>query len=246
VHLSLHEQERLMIYLAGEVAEKRLKRRRKSLERRENGEDVPEAVALNYPEAVAYLSAHVLEGARNGKTVTELMNSGTRLLTHTDVMPGVPEMIEHVQVEATFPDGTKLVTITDPIALQDEEHIVPGEIAPPEDADEIPVNATLTPVPVTVLNTGDRPVQVGSHYHFFEANPALEIRPRKASPSDAEPPVDRDTAYGMRLNIPAGTSRRFEPSKAEEVTLVPIEGERIIRGLRGEVKGKLKDRGATR
>ncbi|TDL81171.1 urease subunit gamma [Palleronia sediminis] len=97
--LSMHEQERLMVYTAGKLA----------LERRARG------LKLNLPEATALLTSYLLEGARDGETVTDLMKSGRNVLTRDDVMEGVPEMIARIQVEATFPDGTKLVTVTDPI-----------------------------------------------------------------------------------------------------------------------------------
>jgi urease subunit gamma len=100
MRLSQHEQERLLITLAADVAERRRAR----------------GVTLNYPEAVAILTSFVLEGARDGRTVAELMTSGRSVLTRADVMDGVPEMLDSVQVEATFPDGTKLVTIHGPIA----------------------------------------------------------------------------------------------------------------------------------
>lgn len=93
------EKDKLLIFTAGLVAERRKAR----------------GLKLNYPEAVAYISAAILEGARDGKTVAELMSEGTTLLTRDDVMEGVPEMIPEVQVEATFPDGTKLVTVHNPI-----------------------------------------------------------------------------------------------------------------------------------
>jgi urease subunit gamma len=100
MHLTPHEQERLMVSLAAMVAR----------DRRERG------VVLNHPEAVAILSAFVLEGAREGRSVADLMDAGRRVLTRADVMAGVAEMIPEVQVEATFPDGTKLVTLHEPIA----------------------------------------------------------------------------------------------------------------------------------
>jgi len=100
VLLSPHEQERLMLHVAADLAQKR----------RERG------LKLNYPEAVATISAWVLEGARDGRSVAELMTDGQSVLTRDDVMDGVPEMIASVQVEATFPDGTKLVTVHRPIA----------------------------------------------------------------------------------------------------------------------------------
>lgn len=99
MQISAHEQERLLISLAAIVAR----------DRKERG------VVLNYPESVAILSSFVLEGARDGRTVAELMQAGREVLTRSDVMDGIPEMLHEVQVEATFPDGTKLVTIHQPI-----------------------------------------------------------------------------------------------------------------------------------
>ncbi len=100
MRLTEYEQERLLITLAADVAQRR----------RDRG------LRLNYPEAVAIITSFVLEGARDGRTVAELMSSGRSVLTRDDVLPGVPEMIDSVQVEATFPDGTKLVTVHGPIA----------------------------------------------------------------------------------------------------------------------------------
>ncbi|MEK9653301.1 MAG: urease subunit gamma [Betaproteobacteria bacterium] len=98
--LSPREKDKLLIFTASLLAERRMAK----------------GLKLNYPEAVAYISAAIMEGAREGKTVSELMNFGTTLLKRTDVMDGVPEMIPEIQVEATFPDGTKLVTVHEPIA----------------------------------------------------------------------------------------------------------------------------------
>jgi urease subunit gamma len=99
MRLSPREQDKLMIYVAAQLASDRKKR----------------GLKLNHPEAVAYLTAAVLEGIRDGRTVAELMTYGTQLLSRKDVMPGVPEMIREFQVEGTFPDGTKLVTVHNPI-----------------------------------------------------------------------------------------------------------------------------------
>lgn len=99
MHLAPREQEKLMIFLAAELARKRQAR----------------GLKLNYPEAVAILSFEILEAARDGKSVAEIMTYGTTILTKADVMTGIAEMIHEVQVEATFPDGTKLVTVHDPI-----------------------------------------------------------------------------------------------------------------------------------
>jgi urease subunit gamma len=99
MELTPRERDKLLIFTAGLVAERRLAR----------------GLKLNYPEAVAYLSAAILEGARDGRTVAQLMSHGATLLSRAQVMDGVPEMIPEIQVEATFPDGTKLVTVHHPI-----------------------------------------------------------------------------------------------------------------------------------
>jgi urease subunit gamma len=99
MHLTPREQEKLLLFVAAELARKRQAR----------------GLKLNYPEAVAIISAELLEGARDGRSVADLMTWGATLLTRDDVMDGVAEMIHDVQVEATFPDGTKLVTVHDPI-----------------------------------------------------------------------------------------------------------------------------------
>jgi urease subunit beta len=101
--------------------------------------------------------------------------------------------------------------------------VIPGEIIP--GAGDVEINVGRPVLTLAVTNTGDRPVQVGSHYHFAEANPALDF--------------DRAAARGHRLAVPAGTSVRFEPGVPREVDLVPLAGNRIVRGLRGEVGGEL-------
>jgi len=99
MHLSPKETEKLLLFLAGELAEKRLAR----------------GLKLNYPEAIALISSRLQEAARDGKSVAQLMHYGTTILTRSDVMEGIPEMVQEIQIEATFPDGTKLVTVHDPI-----------------------------------------------------------------------------------------------------------------------------------
>jgi len=99
MHLTPREQEKLLLYTAGELARKRRAR----------------GLKLNHPEAVALIASELLEAARDGRSVADLMDAGTKLLTRDDVMEGVPEMIHDVQIEATFPDGTKLVTVHRPI-----------------------------------------------------------------------------------------------------------------------------------
>ena len=130
-------------------------------------------------------------------------------------MDGVPEMLPEVQVEATFPDGTKLVTLHD--ADPDDRRCASVSRRDPAGAgdDPIEINAGRPVLPLRVENTGDRPVQVGSHYHFAEANPALAVRPRGGPRSPAR--------------RPAGTAVRFEPGIVAEVDLVPFAGARVIR-----------------
>ena len=125
------------------------------------------------PETVALITDFVVEGARDGRTVAELMEGGAHVVAASQVMDGVAAMIHDVQVEATFPDGTKLVTVHIPVR-EARRHAGPGEVLPlPGD---LVLNEGRDTLTVTVANTGDRPIQVGSHYHFFETNPALQLR----------------------------------------------------------------------
>lgn len=201
------EQDKLMLHYAGLLAK----------DRKERG------LKLNYPEAVAYISMEVMERAREGMSAAELMNYGTKLLTADDVMDGVPEMIHEIQIESTMPDGTKLVTVHDPI--KGNGRLVPGEFL--IDDGDITLNEGTESVELTVANTGDRPIQAGSHFHFFELNKALDF--------------DRKAAYGMRLDIPSGTAVRFEPGEKKTVRLIPIGGDRVGYGLNGLVNGKMDD-----
>jgi urease subunit gamma/beta len=205
MELTPREKDKLLLFTAALVAERRKAR----------------GLKLNYPEAVAFISAAILEGARDGRTVAELMSEGTRLLGADDVMDGVAELITEVQVEATFPDGTKLVTVHQPIPVHTPLGI--GAVTTADGAIEINVGRATQRV--TVANTGDRPIQVGSHYHFFEVNPALEF--------------DRAAARGFRLDIAAGTAVRFEPGQTRTVDLVAYDGARVVQGFRGEVMGPL-------
>ena len=208
MELSPQEKDKLLLFTAALLAERRKAR----------------GLKLNYPEAVAYISAQVLEGARDGRTVAELMAHGTTLLGADDVMDGVAEMIPEVQVEATFPDGTKLVTIHNPIPAKGA--VVPGELLV-DSGDDIVLNEGRATVTVQVSNTGDRPIQVGSHYHFYEVNPALSF--------------DREKTRGYRLNIAAGTAVRFEPGQTRTVELCEYSGSRRVFGFRGEVMGVLDE-----
>ena len=213
MHLSPRELDKLALHAAGFLAQKRLAR----------------GLRLNYPEAVALISTQLLEFIRDGRRVAELMDLGRRILGRAQVLPGVPEMIAEVQVEGTFPDGTKLVTVHHPIALAQgdlalalhgsflpapnafpdaKEEATPGELQVADG--EVDLNAGRPAIELKVTNRGDRPIQVGSHYPFAETNRALDF--------------DRGRAQGMRLDIPAGTAVRFEPGEAKTIHLVPYAG----------------------
>ena len=207
------ELERLTIYTAAAIARRR----------RDKG------LKLNHPEAVAIIADEILEGAREGRSVADLISFGSTILTTDDVMPGVPDMLTLLQVEGCFPDGTKLVSVHDPIrpsgsdgASQPEaaEHR-PGEIIAADG--DIELNRGRRRQELQATNTGDRPIQVGSHYHFFEANRALEF--------------DRALAFGMHLDIPAGTAVRFEPGETKQVALVAFGGTGEVFGLNALTNG---------
>ena len=206
MNLTPREKDKLLVAMAAVVARRRLER----------------GVKLNHPEAVAIITDFVVEGARDGRSVAELMEAGAHVITADQVMDGIAAMIHDIQVEATFPDGTKLVTVHRPIRGADDK-LVPGEtLAEPG---EIVMNEGRATITLDVANSGDRPIQVGSHYHFFETNPALKF--------------DRAQTRGYRLDIPAGTATRFEPGQTRTVRLVQIAGKREAVGFRGEVMGKV-------
>jgi urease subunit gamma/beta len=211
MRLSPKETDRLLLFLAAELA-----RRRRA-----------DGVLLNYPEATALIADEICEGARRGASVAELMDLGGSLLTTDDVLPGVADLIDVLQVEPMFEDGQKLVTVHGPIkpGSRPVEGVVPGEVRPAEG--EVELNAGRRRVTVLVRNTGDRPVQVGSHFHFFEVNDALDF--------------DRGAAFGMRLDIPAGTAVRFEPGDEQEVVLVALGGNAQVHGLNRLTEGETGD-----
>ncbi len=200
-----------MLHQAGVLAQKRLAR----------------GLRLNHPETIALLATQLLELIRDGRSVSELMDLGRTLLGRYQVMDGVPELVAEVQVEGTFPDGTKLVTVHHPIVADhgDLELALYGSFLPVPDRsrfDEVPrtqipgellpaaghvvLNEGRPTLELLVTNTGDRPIQVGSHCHFIETNRALAF--------------DRVAATGMHLDIPAGAAVRFEPGEQKTVRLV--------------------------
>ncbi|WP_022824646.1 urease subunit beta [Hymenobacter norwichensis] len=234
MHLSPKDLDKLVLHQAGFVAQKRYAR----------------GLLLNYPEAVALIATQLLEFIRDGERVAVLMDKGKQLLGLSDVLPGVADMIAEVQVEGTFPDGTKLVTVHHPICRETgdptlalyasgltrtAEKLIIDNVLHPNPGEyllasaDITLNADRVTVELDVTNMGDRPVQVGSHYPFFETNAALQF--------------DRALAYGFRLNIPAGTAVRFEPGERKRVTLVALAGERIVYGGNGWIDGKLDEDG---
>lgn len=204
------EIERLTVFNAAELARRHRTR----------------GIKLSRPEAIAFICDELLMGAREGRTVAELMGLGSTLLSTDDVLPGVAAMTASIQVEGMFPDGVKMITVHEPIrpgkAPQTATEFIPGEIitAP----GEIELNQGREKASVTVTNTGDRPIQIGSHYHFFEANQALDF--------------DRASAFGMRLDVPAGVSKRFEPGESKDVELVAFGGSGEITGFNGLTNGQ--------
>ncbi len=208
MNLTPREKDKLLVAMAAIVARNRLAR----------------GVKLNHPEAIALITDVVVEGARDGRTVAEMMEAGAGVLTSDQVMPGIAEMIHDIQVEATFPDGTKLVTVHHPIRGPASDD-VPGAVTARKG--DIVFNEGAVRVVLEVANTGDRPIQVGSHYHFYETNPALRF--------------EREQARGMRLDIAPGTAVRFEPGATREVALVPYGGKREVYGFRQDVMGALDE-----
>ncbi|WP_242333218.1 MULTISPECIES: urease subunit gamma [Anaeromyxobacter] len=241
MHLTPREIDKLTLHQAGVLAQKRLAR----------------GLRLNHPEAVALVATQLLELARDGRRVAELMALGRRMLGRRQVLPGVPELVAEVQVEGTFPDGTKLVTVHHPIAAEDgdlalalygsflpvpplsafaeeapggPEEASPGEVLPAPG--EVVLNEGREAIQLAVTNLADRPVQVGSHYHFAEVNPLLRF--------------DRARAYGRRLDVPAGMAVRFEPGETRTVALVEIGGRRVVRGGNALAPGPVTEEGRER
>ncbi|HZB26371.1 MAG TPA: urease subunit gamma, partial [Vicinamibacterales bacterium] len=190
MHLTPREIDKLVLHQAGVLAQKRLAR----------------GLRLNYVEAAALIATQLLEFIRDGRSVAELMDLGRQLLGVRDVLDGVAEMLDEVQVEGTFPDGTKLVTVHRPIVAEQGDMALalygsfltrtadagatgrpaesiegrPGAVLPGHGS--LVLNEGREAIALQVSNRGDRPIQVGSHYHFPETNRALAF--------------DRRTAYG--------------------------------------------------
>jgi urease subunit gamma/beta len=216
MNLTPTELERLIIFNAAELA-----RRRRA-----------KGLRLSYVEAIAYITDEVLEGAREGRSVAELVEWGATLLTTDDVLPGVATLVPRIMVDGLFEDGSRLIALYAPIRpgkqpVPDEQR-TPGEVITPDG--DIELNEGRAKTALEVLNTGDRAIQVASHFHFFEANRALRF--------------DRAAAWGMRLAIAPGEKVYFDPEIPRKVFLTPFGGARVIRGHAGLVDGPLDADGA--
>ncbi|KAF7548981.1 hypothetical protein G7046_g8493 [Stylonectria norvegica] len=228
MHLVPKELDKLVISQLGLLAQRRLAR----------------GVKLNHAEATALIANNLQELIRDGNhTVADLMSIGATMLGRRHVLPSVCSTLHEIMVEGTFPCGTYLVTVHNPVSTDDGDlrKALYGSFLPVPDAESFTLpepeeyEATRQPgavvtvksakvtlnegrqrIRLRVTSKGDRPIQVGSHYHFVETNPQLAF--------------DRARAYGFRLDIPAGTSVRFEPGDTKTVTLVEIGGHKVIRG----------------
>lgn len=222
MRLTPSERDRLLLFTTAELA--RARRRR--------------GLLLNVPEATALVADTVAEAARDGLRLADAVAAGRSVLTVADVLPGVPDVVTEVQVEAVFDDGTRLAVVTDPF----DAGSAPGPPGGPvgatvgrltgsagpgavltDEGDRLPPHDDVVEVDVT--NTAPVPISVTSHFHFFEVNPRLSF--------------DRAAGYGRHLAVPAGTAQRFDPGTTVRVGLVPIGGERVVVGFAGLVDGPL-------
>jgi urease subunit gamma/beta len=211
MRLTPTDRDRLLIFTAAELARARRARGR----------------LLNVPEAVAFIADTVCEAARDGARLMEAAALGASVLTEADVLPGVPDIVREVKVEAVFDDGTRMVVVRNPFGEgAGMGSDAPGAVLAAERESVPPAGL----VHLMVTNTSEVPVSITSHFHFFEVNHRLSF--------------DREVAYGMRLAIPAGAAMRFEPGTPTEAPLVPIGGARIAIGFAGLVDGPLDAPGA--
>ncbi|KAK4687070.1 urease, partial [Tremellales sp. Uapishka_1] len=237
MHLLPREQDKLVLASLGQLAQRRLAR----------------GLILNRSETVALIASQLQEFIRDGKhSVAELMDLGKKMLGRRHVMEGVAESIHDVQVEGTFPDGTFLVSVHDPVCSEsgDLANALYGSFLPVPSADLFPVpeaskignslpgavicrkekiklNVKRKRLLLEVKNAGDRPIQVGSHYLFLETNPSLIF--------------DRALSYGTHLDIPAGTAVRFEPGEKKTVSLVQVGGKKVLSGGSGLGSGEFQE-----
>lgn len=197
------EQDRLLLFLAAELARRR----------RERG------LRLGQAEAVALIADAVCEAARDGLPYAEVEAAGYRVLGPADVLDGVADLVERVEVEALFADGSRLLVLHRPVDADG-----------PPIAGEAPLEWLAREPSVTVVNEGPVPIGVTSHFHFFEVNRALRL--------------DRAAAWGHRLAVAPGVKVFFAPGEPREVFLLPFGGARVIRGHAGLADGPLDADGA--
>lgn len=206
MNLTPTEMERLTIFTVAELA-----RRYKN-----------HGVKLSMPEAQALIADEILLGARQGMSHSELVTYGSTLLTVDNVEEGVANLIRSISIEVSLEEGTKLVTIFDPIEVNNLEK-VPGQVYCVKG--DIELNKNRKIVKLKVMNSGDRSIQVRSHAHFFEVNRVLLF--------------DREKAFGMRLDRPSGGGERFDPGIEKEVSLVAYGGNKFVEGFSGLTQGHL-------
>ena len=219
MNLTPTEVDRLLLHLAATLARARRAR----------------GLLLNVPEATAIVADSVAEAARDGLTHEQAVAVGLAALGPADVLAGVADIVETVHVEPVFDDGSRLVTIVDPIGGGHLGDAAPGALLAGEHRDRAGAHtAGATPGPdsvsITVINEAPVPISVSSHFHFFEVNPRLRF--------------DRAAAYGRHLDVPAGSTVAFAPGEPVEVGLLPIGGARVVIGFAGLVDGPLDAPGA--
>lgn len=233
MHLTIREEERLQIWTLAEMGRRRLAK----------------GVKLNYPEAAALICDEIMERVCEGciPMLVDMMDYGATILKTHHVMDGVPEMMKILQVEAVFEDGTKLVTVMNPIREAEGEKLpwapppIPRSVVPDESFDvgdplppgtiefgegDIEINAGRETIELVLTNTGDRPIQIGAHYHLVEANRAMAF--------------DREAAFGFRLDIPSGTALRFEPGQSRKCQLTRFAGAQVSMGMNDMTNGSMR------
>ena len=197
------EQDRLLLFLAAELARKRQAR----------------GLRLGQAEATAVIADAVCEAARDGASYAAAEAAGYRTLAPHEVLDGVPELVGRIEVEALFGDGSRLIVLHDPIRA-----------GGPPPVGDVGVEWLAETPALTVVNEGEHPVGVTSHFHFFEVNRVLRF--------------DRAAAWGMRLAVLPGTKVFFDPGIPRKVVLLPFGGKRVIRGHAGLADGPLDAAGA--
>ena len=206
--LQPREIDRLLLFQAAQLARSRQAR----------------GLLLNAPEAIAIISDTACEAARDGATHAEAVAAAHAVLGPADVLPGVPSLVGHIEVEALFTDGSRLLLIIEPLGPGAADG--PGSVL----AAQLDVAPLVDPDELEVTSTALVPIAITSHWHFFEANRLLNF--------------DRAAAWGMRLAIPTGSTVRWGPGETHRVQLRPFAGKRIAYGFSGLVNGPLDADGA--